>query len=117
MKKNWDKLRHGHKLKGKVSPTYHSWVSMKSRCLNIKRHNYKYYGGRGITICDRWVYNFDNFLLDMGVRPNSTSLDRIDNDGNYEPKNCKWSNHSDQVKNRRKCENKNGKIDPSKNSS
>ena len=77
---------------------------MKRRCYVEKAHNYKYYGGRGIKVCDRWLGDdgFKNFLKDMGERPKGTTLDRINNNGNYEPINCKWSTISEQNKNRRK---------------
>lgn len=87
-----------HGMKG--TPTYMSWMSMKSRCNNPNNVSYKNYGGRGITVCKRW-YNFKNFYEDMGQKPNGLSLDRIDNDGNYEPSNCKWSTWVEQNNNKR----------------
>lgn len=81
--------------------TYQSWQHMKDRCLNVNNLSYKYYGGRGITVCRRWVNSFENFLEDMGDRPKNSSLDRIDNNGIYEPTNCKWSSHKAQAMNRR----------------
>lgn len=93
-------LKHGHSPNGKKSTSYISWYSMKQRCLNPNNRYYKYYGGRGITICERWM-KFENFLEDMGERPKELSLDRIDNDGNYEPSNCKWSTRKEQQNNRR----------------
>ena len=92
--------RHGHSTQR--SPEYLSWAAMKSRCLNSNRKEYPYYGGRGITVCDRWQESFENFLQDMGKRPSKThSLDRIDNSGNYDPSNCRWATKSEQIANRR----------------
>ena len=87
-----------HRMYG--TPTYRSWASMIQRCTNEKRHNYAYYGGRGITVCVRWR-DFDAFLADMGERPDGTTLDRIDNEGNYEPGNCEWATPKQQSNNRR----------------
>lgn len=73
------------------TPEYRSWASMLSRCTNQNVERYSRYGGRGITVCDRWK-SFENFLADMGNRPTSKhSINRIDNDGNYEKENCEWS--------------------------
>lgn len=79
---------------------YMSWREMRRRCDDAKRRNYKNYGGRGITVCERW-YSFARFLEDMGERPEGTSLDRIDPNGNYEPGNCRWATAKEQRANQR----------------
>ena len=79
---------------------YRSWHAMRDRCDNPSRPGYSYYGGRGITYCDRWA-SFTAFLEDMGARPEGATLDRIDGEGNYEPGNCRWADLSTQNQNRR----------------
>lgn len=80
--------------------TFKSWDSMKQRCLNENAPDYPRYGGRGITICNRWLESFNNFISDLGERPEGTSLDRIDVNGNYEPSNCRWATRSEQQRNK-----------------
>lgn len=83
------------------SLTYRTWKAMKQRCENPKNERHKYYGGRGITICERWN-KFENFLEDMGKKPSPKhSIERMDVNGNYEPDNCKWATVETQSKNRR----------------
>ncbi len=84
--------------------TYVCWQDMKNRCYNPNVKAYKHYGGRGITVCDRWLDSengFINFLNDMGEKPKGLSIDRIDVNGNYEPSNCRWATASQQSINKR----------------
>ena len=83
------------------TPTYQVWSSMKGRCLNQKDHAYVNYGGRGIKICERWL-KFENFLADMGERPEGMSIDRENNDGDYELGNCRWATQKEQCRNTRR---------------
>ena len=93
-------LQHGHRPKSGGSPTYKSWCRMRHRCCNPHAINYSNYGGRGITVCQRWD-KFQSFLDDMGTRPPGSTLDRIDPNGNYEPGNCRWATPEEQMKNQR----------------
>lgn len=91
-------FRHGHSMTR--SPTYRSWMSMRTRCNCPTQPKFMRYGGRGIRVCKRWD-DFATFLADMGERPEGTSIDRINNDGDYEPENCRWATKAQQLKNRR----------------
>jgi hypothetical protein len=91
-------VKHGHS--GKRTPTYFSWQNMRQRCNYPKDVNYVRYGGRGVTVCERWN-TFENFIADMGERPAGRTLDRIDPYGNYEPANCRWATRKEQEANKR----------------
>lgn len=105
---NKNAQRHGHKTRVTgATPTYNSWNCMIARCYRESSISYKNYGARGVVVCDAWqgAGGFAQFLSDMGVRPEGKTLDRIDVDGNYEPRNCKWSTRTEQERNKRKkCE-------------
>lgn len=94
-------LTHGHSLGSIRSPTYKTYQSMKTRCLNPKNEAFHNYGGRGILIDESWIKDFSKFLEDMGERPRGTTLDRIDNNGPYTKDNCKWSTYKEQGNNTR----------------
>ena len=83
-------------------PEVSVWKDMRARCHRASHADFKYYGGRGISVCDRWRESFEAFYADMGSRPsNKHSIDRINNDGNYEPGNCRWATRSEQERNKR----------------
>lgn len=97
-------LSEGNNVKHGMSKSkeYQTWIRIKERCGKITHPDYYLYGARGIIVCDRWLNSFDNFLLDMGFRPEGkSSLDRIDNNGNYDPSNCRWADIYTQARNKR----------------
>lgn len=96
-------LKHGQNRLGKTTTEYRAWQSMKARCTKSSSPDYHLYGGRGISVCGRWLNSFENFFADMGKKPSkSHSLDRYpDVNGNYDPKNCRWATQKEQQSNRR----------------
>lgn len=93
---------HGHTKNGRATPEWRLWHAIRNRCQNTNNRDFALYGGRGITVCDRWNDSFENFLADVGFKPApNLSLDRINNNGNYEPGNVRWATVKQQINNRR----------------
>jgi hypothetical protein len=99
----FQRAKHGHCKNRVETRTYRSWRAMIVRCTNPKQKNWEAYGGRGIAVCERWRGDrgFQNFLSDMGMRPEGQTLERVNVDGNYQPSNCRWATYSEQRRNQR----------------
>ncbi len=96
-------VTHGATIGGKYRSEYGTWLAMKDRCIRPSCKSYHHYGGRGITVCDRWKKSFQKFIDDMGMRPSKKhSLERINNNKGYSPANCKWATRTEQNRNLRK---------------
>jgi hypothetical protein len=96
-----NRIDHGHAITRRRSPEYTTWAAILQRCGNSNNSSYPNYGGRGISVCDRWRDSFEAFLSDMGQRPKGCWIERKNNNGNYEPSNCVWATPLEQAKNKR----------------
>jgi hypothetical protein len=101
MSPNQYNILHGYSKQDFTSPTYHSWANAKKRCVNPNADQYEWYGERGIKMCAKWFNSFKAFLKDMGEKPKGMTLERVNNDGDYTPENCKWATHKENCRNRR----------------
>lgn len=93
------KWRYGQNL----DPRYATWKGIKQRCYNKRNPGYRHYGGRGVRMCERWLHSFRNFTDDMGPKPEGATIERVNNNGHYEPGNCRWIPLKDQPRNRNYC--------------
>lgn len=93
-------LKHGHSRRSGDSPTYQSWLNMKRRCYEETHNRFEFYGGKGVTVCERWKDSFENFLVDMGERKSNESIERIDLELGYGKDNCKWASDKEQANNK-----------------